>query len=431
MWSRARPNRSWAQISLGSLLAVVALACLGALCCVGCAPDGAPKQAATAGGRAGTDDGKYLVRCTHAGALRISLAKNGDRKASELVVDVEAINTGSRPFAWDTEFASFMAWELLDESGKRIEPIAVGRLPSPVASTVKARFKTLRPGESILGRVRLTQAFRRLVLGHGTGGKEPVETATGYEETAKFTPPSGAVLLLTARYQGWRAYAQEAFRGWFGASPAELRMIDEPIASNTLRITARDEAHSGSQHPRLALSLSVDEKEQAAADHIGVTAEVRNLGALPVSWDNEFAALVRWRMTADGGEPCEVSTIEAIPWPRASLGGSRFVTIPPGEAICAKLDLARGFKRFVLQPSDQLPEEGAEQVPRAAREEVAKLIVPSSATMLTVVMEYDAISEPDARGFMDLYGQSPADAGFAIEKVRSNELRIGLAGVLP
>src|SRR4051812_6786126 len=66
-----------------------------------------------------------------------------EHRREHLVVRIHVTNCTSHAIAWDSEFASFVDWDLRSDDGSRIEPTSIKRLDPIDLSLNKSRFVTI------------------------------------------------------------------------------------------------------------------------------------------------------------------------------------------------------------------------------------------------------------------------------------------------
>ncbi|MDB5348667.1 MAG: hypothetical protein JWP89_7044 [Schlesneria sp.] len=174
---------------------------------------------------------------TAANTVSISIVPLEHRR-EHLVVRIDVTNCTSGPIVWDSEFASFVCWDLRSDDGSRIEPISVKNLDRTESSVKKSRFVTIRPGELLSKSFDLTSPFRHLTHGHGSvisSNGAYFHVPTGVEEYVRFALPTTARdVLMSVQYNGDEDFG--GFNSWFGYSPAEIELWAGRTKSNEIRI---------------------------------------------------------------------------------------------------------------------------------------------------------------------------------------------------
>ncbi len=161
-----------------------------------------------------------------------------EHQKERLVVRIDVTNCSGAPIIWDSEFASFVNWDLRSDDGSRIEPISVKILERTESPRKKSRFVAIKPGQLLSKTFDLTSPFRHFTHGHGSviaSNGTYFHVPTGVEEQVKFVLP-GTVqnVLMSVQYTGDEDFG--GFNAWFGYSPAEIKLWTGRAKSNEIRI---------------------------------------------------------------------------------------------------------------------------------------------------------------------------------------------------
>lgn len=150
-----------------------------------------------------------------------------------------------------------------------------------------------------------------------------------------------------------------------------------------------------------------------------------NEGISPVTWDTEFAALMRWSVSiGDGIDYRATEKHETIPQASQPLSPTRFIRLCPGQSISRDFDLTQGIKRFVTGHGSFAGPEGAVGHSPVAYEALVKYSIPEKSKTITVSVGY-LDSEPDTIGgdtFQLYFGKTIKDAGLPEGFFDSNRL---------
>jgi hypothetical protein len=172
--------------------------------------------------------------------------------------------------------------------------------------------------------------------------------------------------------------------------------------------------------PRRQLALNVH--DSSGEGRLAVELEVENTGNVPVAWDRECAAFLRWEVSLPDGTELEPTTVERVK-DGARDARSRFVILRPGERFRKKVVLSESVPRFV----DGLATTTEGDVP-IAYEDVVRFDVPADARGVRLKAHYECVGGIAGSSFRVYFGVEALDIGFQYAVIdRKTVLRPGSA----
>jgi hypothetical protein len=151
---------------------------------------------------------------------RLSVDLNEVQKEGPLVVELEVVNIGHAPLAWDRECAAFVTWSVFLADGTEVQPTPVSVVANADRDPIR-RFVVLKPGERLKKKVLLSETVHRFVTGVATTGEGDV--AIAYEDVVRFEiPPGTRDLRVSVEYSNVGSLDASSFRVYFGAEAIDV-----------------------------------------------------------------------------------------------------------------------------------------------------------------------------------------------------------------
>jgi hypothetical protein len=172
-------------------------------------------------------------------SLKLVLTPENHARDEKTVVRLEAINEGTKPMVWDSEFCVYLKWTVRSEDGQPIEPLVVSKI-QPTPNTIsKTRFVKIMPGQRLSKEIALGKAVRQFVYGRGsyqTPEGNVAHVPTGYEEIVRFDfPKPKSSIRVRIEYCPGADY-REGFRRWFGYDVSDVGLVDSKCESQEVVI---------------------------------------------------------------------------------------------------------------------------------------------------------------------------------------------------
>jgi hypothetical protein len=168
----------------------------------------------------------------------LTISPVGTPTRDRVIVKVVVTNEGKKPVVWDSEFSTFLRWDVdgLDAKGtKRAGDWSTKSSDRSLLTEEewKSRFRTLDPGRSLSKEIDLTKSVRVFASGHASGGPRDHEQ-TGYESIAQFkVPPEAGGLRISIEYR-LQSDDKGGFYVCFGRRFSGTGLTEEEFRSNTL-----------------------------------------------------------------------------------------------------------------------------------------------------------------------------------------------------
>jgi hypothetical protein len=144
---------------------------------------------------------------------------------------------------------------------------------------------------------------------------------------------------------------------------------------------------------------------------------VTNVGAVPVGWDRQFVAFLKWRFTDDAGEPLPTTEPSDQHEPQPNHR-ERFVTLMPGTSLSKEFDLAKPLATFVSGHGSF----DVGDIP-TGYEELVRFILPDRPTRVKVEVAY-APQGDDLGGFHVWFGFDARDVRLGLDECKSSNATI-------
>jgi hypothetical protein len=171
---------------------------------------------------------------------KLELNLRGIPEKGRLAVELEVVNVGRVPIAWDRDCATFVYWRVFMSDGTE-----ANRIPMEVVKDAdrdaSARFTVLRPGERFKKRVVLSEAVRCFATGSAMTDEGDVPIA--YEEIVRFDVPNDArEVRVVAQYECVSGMALGSFRVYFGVEAIDTGFPPAFVQKEAVvRLEGRDE----------------------------------------------------------------------------------------------------------------------------------------------------------------------------------------------
>ncbi|MFN0054049.1 MAG: hypothetical protein ACKV0T_17865 [Planctomycetales bacterium] len=172
--------------------------------------------------------------------VRLSIVK-ARAVDGDLACTLRIANRSQESIVWDGEFAVFLTWEVVDETGRSLLPEKVRDIDQELEQTDRGRFVSIAPGESYSREFRFSTSIRtfrhaRAAIAGPDGGTVVVPVAS--EAIEKYVVPQESLSIrVTVQYDSLDPDAQDGFAAYFRMRPEAIQILKRQLKSNVAVIT--------------------------------------------------------------------------------------------------------------------------------------------------------------------------------------------------
>lgn len=167
---------------------------------------------------------------------RMELAVSADRVQdfANVRAFLEVRNRGSGVMTWDSEFAVFVFWSVIDDSGELLLFKEGAMLSRPRDNKYKDRFIQIAPGKSKSATVELAKGMRAFKYGVRipTDEQSDQNNISAYETTIRLGVPVATNRIRIRAIYELVDGAEAAFSSWFGVPVEVAGLAKQRVVSN-------------------------------------------------------------------------------------------------------------------------------------------------------------------------------------------------------